>query len=152
MTTALWVLLISAAPFVELRGAIPVGIARGMEAWKVFWLAVVGNTLPILPLLWILKWGSVRLLEVKGIGKILRWWFERVEKKTDIVRTYGFWGLVLFVGIPFPGTGIWSGSVAATLLEFKIPRAFTAIFTGMLIAAVLVTLASKGVVGLWFAV
>ncbi|UCG35220.1 MAG: small multi-drug export protein [Candidatus Omnitrophota bacterium] len=146
----LWIVLISASPFVELRGAIPLGIANGMGAAKVFFLAIIGNTIPIIPLLVFLKWSVNKLEKMKGIGKVLRWWFERVEKKSKMVQTYGFWGLVLFVSIPLPGSGVWSGSVAATLLEFKFGRAFLAIFLGMLIAAVLVTFASLGVIKLWF--
>ena len=146
----LWVILISASPFVELRGAIPLGIAKGIGALNVFFLAVLGNTIPIIPLLVFLKWSVNKLEKMKGIGKILDWWFEKVEKKSQVVKTYGFWGLVLFVAIPLPGSGVWSGSVAATLLEFRFGRAFLAIFLGMLIAAVLVTLASMGVIKLWF--
>ncbi|MCP4653176.1 MAG: small multi-drug export protein [Candidatus Omnitrophica bacterium] len=139
------ILLIAASPLVELRGAIPIGIAKGFNVWQVFGLALLGNTLPILPLLFFLKWAQKKLEAVKGIGKILRWWFDRVERKSKVVEKYGFWGLVLFVSIPLPGTGVWSGSVAATLLEFKTAKAFFAIFIGMAIAACLVTLASLGV-------
>ena len=150
ITNELWIILISASPFVELRGAIPFGIANGMGAAKVFFLAILGNTIPIVPLLVLLKWSVNKLEKMKGVGKILHWWFQKVEKRSKIVETYGFWGLVLFVAIPLPGSGVWSGSVAATLLEFKFARAFLAIFLGMLIAATLVTFASLGIIKLWF--
>ncbi len=150
ITNELWIILISASPFVELRGAIPFGIANEMAALKVFFLAILGNTIPIVPLLLFLKWSVNKLEHIKGVGKILEWWFQKVEKRSKIVETYGFWGLVLFVAIPLPGSGVWSGSVAATLLEFKFARAFLAIFLGMIIAATLVTFASLGVIKLWF--
>ena len=143
-------MLIAAAPFVELRLAIPFGIAKDINPWQVFFLALIGNTIPILPLLIFLEWGMHRLINVKGIGKMLKWWFTKVEKKSKIVQSYGFWGLVFFVAIPLPGSGIWSGSVAATLLEFKKKRAFIAILLGMIIAGILVTLGSIGALKLWF--
>ncbi|UCC94635.1 MAG: small multi-drug export protein, partial [Candidatus Omnitrophota bacterium] len=139
MKNELLVFLISASPFVELRGAIPFGIATGVGVWKVFIIAILGNFIPIIPLLVFFKWAVTRLENMKGIGKLLKWWFKKVERKSKIVQLYGFWGLVLFVSIPFPGTGVWSGSIAATLLEFKLSRAFLAIFMGMVIAAILVT-------------
>ena len=139
--------LVAALPVFELRGSIPLGLKLlGLEAWpKVLLLSIFANALPILPLLLFLRWVESRLEKIKGIGKILRWWFARVEKKSKIVETYGFWGLMLFVAIPIPGSGVWSGAVAATLLEFKRPKAFSAIFLGMLIAAGLVTLGSIGI-------
>jgi len=144
-----FVFLISLSPVVELRGAIPVGIAKGMGVWRVFFLALTGNSLPIIPLLVFLRWAVKKLENLKWIGRILHWWFTKVEKKSKVVHKYGFWGLVLFVAIPFPGTGVWSGTVAATLLEFKFSRAFLAIFLGMVIAGILVTLGT-GVIKIWF--
>jgi uncharacterized membrane protein len=136
------VFLISAAPVGELRLAIPFGIAKGMGAGKVFLLALAGNTLPILPLLVFFRWVIGRLEHMRGAGYALRWWFRKVEKRSRIVQTFGFWGLVIFVGIPLPGSGIWSGAVAATLLEFKLKKGFWAVFTGMCIAGVLVSIIS----------
>ncbi|MFH1900643.1 MAG: small multi-drug export protein [Candidatus Omnitrophota bacterium] len=146
----LLILLVSSLPIVELRGAIPLGIIRGMSVGKVFFLSVLGNVLVIIPLLLFFKWTVIRLEKIRSIGKILEWWFMRVRKKSKIVQAYGFWGLILFVAIPLPGTGAWTGAAAATLFNFKLPKAFLAIFLGVLIAGVLVTLGSLGIVKLWF--
>ena len=146
LKNSLIVLAIAAAPFVELRLAVPYGVAQGLSPLSVFILSVIGNTLPILPLLIFLQWAVIRLERLKVIGRILDWWFTRVKRKSDLVEKYGFWGLVLFVAIPLPGTGVWSGAVAATLFNFKKRRAAVALFIGMAIAAVIVTLASVKII------
>lgn len=144
------VFLVAMSPVFELRGAIPLGLARGLSVAEVFILSWIGNILVIVPLLIFFRWAEQRLEHLKGIGKLLRWWFSRVDRKSQLVQTYGLLGLVLFVAIPLPGTGAWTGSVAATLFKFKISKAFIAIMIGVTIAAILVTLASMGAFKLWF--
>ena len=150
MSNALLVFLVSMSPVVELRGAIPLGIAKGMNLGQLLFFCLLGNLIPIIPLLVLFKWGVGRLEKVRIVGDLLHWWFGRVKKKSKVVETYGFWGLVLFVSIPFPGTGAWTGSVAATLFNFRLPKAFLAISLGVFIAGIFVTLASLGVVKAWF--
>ncbi|UCD15503.1 MAG: small multi-drug export protein [Candidatus Omnitrophota bacterium] len=145
----LLIFLVSASPVVELRGAIPIGIAKGLSLGKVFVFALAGNLLPIPLLLLFFRWVVTRLEHLRPIEKIFKWWFRRVEKKSKIVETYGFWGLVFFVSIPFPGTGAWTGSVAATLFNFRMKKAIVAISLGVLLAAIFVTLGSMGLVKLW---
>lgn len=147
---SIFIFLVSMTPVFELRGAIPLGLAKGLSPWAVFTISWIGNILVIVPLLLFFRWAEDKLEHLKGIGKILHWWFQKVDKKSQVVQTYGFLGLILFVAIPLPGTGAWTGSAAATLLKFKIARAFVAILIGVTIAAILVTLVSMGAIKLWF--
>ena len=144
-------ILLGASPIFELRLAIPVGILHfGMTWQKSYMLSVIGNILPILPLLLFLKYFFHKLEKVKYIGKLFTWWFTRAERKSDVVRKWGFWGMVLFVGIPLPVTGAWTGCMIATLLEMKTKRAFFAIAIGVSIAGLIITSLSTGLGRLWF--
>jgi uncharacterized membrane protein len=134
-------ILIAALPIFELRLSIPLGIMKfNLPPLETFFLSLVGNILPVIPFLIFLKWAINRLERIKGIGRILLWWFDRAQKQSKIVETYGFWGLVIFVAIPLPGTGAWTGCVVATLFNFKLPKAFLAVSLGVLGAGIIVLL------------
>lgn len=144
-----WAVLgVGALPVFELRGAIPLGISLGLPAVRVYFLALAGNLLPVVPLLFIFKYFFHRLENIKFLGGFLRWWFRRVERKSSLVERWGFWGLIVFVAVPLPVTGAWTGAVAASLLEMKIRKAFPAILIGVAIAGVVVSLVAGGVVKL----
>lgn len=134
------VLIIAALPLIELRGAIPIGIALGLPALEVFLLAMVGNLVPVPFILLLLRpvrrWANSWPL----IGPILRWAEERAWKRREQVEKYGFWGLVAFVSIPLPGTGAWTGSVIAVLLEMRFWPALLANLLGITLAGVLIAL------------
>ncbi|MBR3961032.1 MAG: small multi-drug export protein [Clostridia bacterium] len=127
--------LVSMLPIVELRGGIPVAAVMGIDFLPALGLCVVGNLLPIPFILWLIipifKWMKgtrafsplVNKLESKTLSKK-----ERLEKGE-------FWGLMLFVGIPLPGTGAWTGALLAALLGIKFKKAIVAIICGVLIAA-----------------
>ncbi len=136
---------VAALPIFELRGAIPLGCQLlGMsDIGKVYFLALLGNLIPVLPLLLFFKYFFHHLKNIKFIGKLFKWWFQRVERKSKLVERWGFWGLVLFVAIPLPITGAWTGTAAATLFEIKVKRAFLAILLGVAIAGVIVSLLVK---------
>ncbi|MDP2922936.1 MAG: small multi-drug export protein [Candidatus Omnitrophota bacterium] len=143
-------ILVAALPIFELRLSIPLALMKfHMSLQEAFFLSLVGNILPIVPFLLFLRWSVNRLEHMKGIGKFLRWWFERAQKKSDVVQSYGFWGLVIFVAIPLPGTGAWTGCVVATLFNFKLPKAFLAISLGVLGAAIIVLLTCIGIGNIW---
>ena len=144
------VIVISALPIFELRGAIPVGASLGMSLSKVYFLALLGNLIPVFPLLIFFKYFFHKLEKIKVLGKFFKWWFRRVEKKTEIVERWGFWGLILFVAIPLPVTGAWTGTVAATLCELRVRKAFLAILIGVAIAGIIVSLIVAGVGKLCF--
>jgi len=140
----------AALPILELRGAIPLGFSLGIPLARLYPLALLGNLIPVLPLLLFFKYFFHHLENIKFIGRFFKWWFRRVEKRSKLIERWGFWGLVLFVAIPLPVTGAWTGTAAATLFEIKVKRAFLAISLGVAIAGAIVSLVVTGVVQLWF--
>lgn len=139
--------LVSMVPLIELRGSIILGAAMGMHPLPVFLISLVGNLLPIpLVILFgekILNW----LKTLKPFSKLAHWYEAKLLKKSQKVNRGYLIGLCLFVGIPLPGTGAWSGSVIAALLNMKMRQALPAIALGVLLAGILVTLGAYGVVG-----
>lgn len=133
-------LLISIVPVIELRGAIPYAIAQGISPWLAFLLSVVGNMLPVPFILLfvrkVLEWMKQR----PRLGRIALWIERRADSKSGKVRASQLVGLCMFVAIPLPGTGAWTGALIAALLNMRIRRAFPTIFLGVVIAGVIVTL------------
>jgi len=134
------VLIISMLPIIELRGAIPVGIFMFGFSWqKAALLSVIGNMIPI-PFILLFMEGIVKLLRRSRAGRSFTdWLFRRTRKKSDLIEKYETAGLVLFVGIPLPGTGGWTGAFAAYLFGLKFWKSLLYIFVGVLLAAVAVT-------------
>lgn len=130
--------LISAMPAVELRGGVPVGIWMGMPALKVLALCVLGNMLPIPPLLYALRFGPVQ--------KLLKPILDRAQKKADAFADPKSRALLLaaFVGIPLPGTGAWTGAMGAFLLGMPFATAMLAIFGGVVASGVIMSAISQG--------
>ena len=136
----LWIFLISALPIVELRLAIPLGILYYDQPWAAVLVAsLLGNLLPVPFLLLFLDY-TVRILRKVGpLRRVIDWVFERTRKRGTIVEKYKRVGLVLLVAIPLPGTGAWTGSVAASIFGVEFRRALISITIGVLIAGLLVT-------------
>ena len=145
------VFLIAAAPISELRGAIPVAILDLDISWHIaFLVAFAGNLLPVPFLLLFLGPVSRLLSKVKLFETIINWIFRLSRRRGGIVERYGLIGLVLFVAIPLPVTGAWTGSIVAFLLGLSFRRAFPCIVLGVFIAGVVVT--TLTVIGWWGAV
>ena len=141
------VIIVSAMPISELRGAIPVGIMLGLAPIKVFVLAILGNLIPVLPLLYLLEPVSEKLRKFSFFKKFFDWLFKRTRKKSKIIEKYELIGLIILVAIPLPMTGAWTGCVAASLLKLDKKLSFFAVSAGVAIAAVIVsflTLSAKG--------
>ncbi len=147
----LYTFLISMVPFIELRGAIPVAAATGLSLWIAFPVAVFGNLLPvpfiILFIRRIFDW--LRKLSPK-LNRLVDRLEEKGRSKKDIVNKGVFWGLFLFVAIPLPGTGAWSGALVAAMLDMRLKRAFPAIGLGVITAGVIMATLSYLVPGLFF--
>mmetsp|Transcript_10691 Transcript_10691/g.22576 ORF Transcript_10691/g.22576 Transcript_10691/m.22576 type:complete len:605 (+) Transcript_10691:44-1858(+) len=129
-----WAVLstISAMPVVELRGAIPVGVWMGLPITQVLPICILGNMVPIVPLLFLLKNPTLKKL----MGPILK----RAEKKSSALGGDKQWvSLAAFVGIPLPGTGAWTGAMGAFLLGMPTPLALSAIFAGVVSAGCIMT-------------
>jgi len=134
------VLIISALPIFELRGAIPVAINLFHFPWYyALLLAIIGNLLPVPVILLFLDAISRWLSRVGFFNRFLQWLFEHTKKRGRIVERYERIGLALFVAIPLPFTGAWTGSLLAVLFGLKFKPAMLSIFVGILIAAIIVT-------------
>lgn len=138
------VFVISLFPILELRGGILAGYFLGLPIWTTTILAVVGNLLPIPFLLMfieaIFNWCLKHNLLVKFIGALRR----RAQSKSESVKKYEFWGLCIFVAIPLPGTGAWTGVLIAEALGMDRKRAMLSITLGVLIAGVVMLMVSYG--------
>lgn len=140
LTKALITFLISMVPIIELRGAIPFGVAAGLNPWLAFALAVVGNMLPIPFILLFIRKIFDWMRRYEKLGRIVTKLERRAANKSGRVQKSEIVGLCLFVAIPLPGTGAWTGALIAALMEMRLKRALPTIFLGVLIAAVVVTL------------
>jgi len=141
----LLVILVSALPISELRGGIPLALYYNFSPLKAFLLAVLGNGIIILPLLMLVGVIFKYLKKIKIFAKFSDWFEKHTLKKKDIVNKYGLLGLMLFVAIPLPYTGAYTACFLSHLLGLKIKNAFLFIFLGVLVAGILVLLASLGV-------
>ena len=143
------IFLISMLPIIELRGAIPIGAAIGLPWYLNMIVSVVGNMLAV-PFILLF---SVKAFEFMKKHNIMIKFIEKIEnrakKRSEGLATGEFIGLMLFVAIPFPGTGAWTGALIAALLQFNRKRSFFYIGLGVVIAAVIMTLASYGVISLF---
>ena len=146
--------ILAALPISELRGAIPVALSMNEPIFKTYCLAVFGNLLPVLPLLLFLQPVSRYLRRFKLWNKFFTWLFERTKRRAKVVERYEALGLILFVAIPLPITGAWTGCVAASLVRIRMRHAVLSISIGVLIAGIVVTavtLAGKGILYRLFA-
>ena len=133
-------------PVLEIRGAIPVGVAAGLDPWFAFAVGVVGNMLPI-PILILVTRRVINWLKKHGVLVRFTGWLERKgAEKARTVQQYSFWGLFILVAIPLPGTGAWTGALVASLLDMRLKRALPAITMGVIAAGIIVLLLTYGVI------
>ncbi len=138
------VFLIAMIPIFELRGAIPIGMLKyELPLWKVIPIALAGNMFPIFFILLFFDFVTKICFKVPFLKKILEAIFARTRRKTEVIQKYEEIGLMLFVAIPLPITGAWTGSLAAYLFGLKFWKSILFIFLGVCIAAVVVTLLSS---------
>ena len=139
-------LLTAMLPVLEIRGAIPVGVAAGLDPWLAFAVGVVGNMLPI-PILILVTRRVINWLKKHGVLVRFTGWLERKgAEKARTVQQYSFWGLFILVAIPLPGTGAWTGALVASLLDMRLKRALPAITMGVIAAGIIVLLLTYGVI------
>lgn len=138
------VFVISLMPILELRGGLLAASLLGLDPVTSYIISVIGNILPVPFILWfmgsILKW----MRTSKHFKKIATWLDKKVDSKKEQIEKYGFWGLVIFVGIPLPGTGAWTGCLIASVLEMDRKKAFAATCLGVLMASIIMMLLSFG--------
>ncbi len=137
------VFLVSMLPIVELRGAIPLGFLMNLDPWLLYGICVLGNVLPV-PFIILLARPIVNFfLKTKLLRPIGAWLEAKVQKNAHKVVKYEVWGLFLFVAIPLPGTGAWTGSLLAALLDLRLKNAFPAILLGVLTAGLIMIFGSS---------
>lgn len=142
------VFIVSMLPIIELRGAIPFGITLGIDWWLVYILSVVGNVLPV-PFIILFFRPIIDYLEkTRLFGKLAQKLKKRTTSKIDGVNKYKMFGLFLFVAIPLPGTGAWTGAAIAAIMKMRIKHSLPTILLGVMAAGVIMTAVSCGVGGI----
>ena len=151
----LWVFVISMVPLIELRGAIPVSQGLGLPILQSYIIAVIGNMIPV-PFIYlfarkVLEWGADKPV----IGKFFSWCLEKGEKGGKKLQEKAgrglFVALLLFVGIPLPGTGAWTGTLAASILDMDFKQSVVAVMLGVVLAGIIMGVVSAGLFGAIFA-
>ena len=142
--------IISMVPVIELRGAIPLGVLNGLDVGTAMIVSIIGNLVPvpfiIIFIRKIFKWMQGHS---ETLAKIVHKMEEKADKKKDQVLKYEFWGLLILVAIPLPGTGAWTGALVAAMLDMRLTRAFPAILIGVIVAGIIVTVATYGVASIF---
>ncbi len=142
------VFFVSMLPIVELRGAIPIAESLGLNIFLYYPIAILGNMLPVPVIYWfarkVLEWGK----DKKVIGKFFTWCLNKGEKGGEKLKASAgnngiFWALLIFVGIPLPGTGAWTGTLAASFLKLDFKTSITAVSLGVILAGIIMSLGSK---------
>lgn len=145
MKDILLTFLVAMVPVVELRGAIPFGVVRGLNIWTAIIASVLGNLVPvpfiILFIRRIFAWMRAHMPKLDGLVTRME---KKAEKNRAAVEKYAFWGLAILVAIPLPGTGAWTGALVAAMTEMRLKRAFPAIVIGVVIAGVIVSIVTYG--------
>ena len=147
------IFIISMIPILELRGGLLAASPAllNVPILRAIPICVIGNLLPI-PFILLLIERVLNVMEgIPGLGKVAVWIRQKADKNKGQIEKFGFWGLVLFVGIPLPGTGAWTGSLVAALLHLKFGKAIGAILCGIVMATVIMSLLSYGLLGALFA-
>ncbi|MGN1371704.1 MAG: COG2426 family protein [Candidatus Coprovivens sp.] len=149
ITKFLIVFFVSMVPLIELRGAIPIAIGLGLPKLLSFVIAIVGNMLPV-PVIYlfsrkVLEWGK----DKPYIGKFFTWCLLKGERGGNKLQAKAgkglYWALFLFVGIPVPGTGAWTGTLAASILDLDFKKTILAVIGGVLLAGLIMLIGSIGV-------
>ena len=145
MKDILLTFLVAMVPVVELRGAIPFGVVRGLNLWTAIIASMLGNLIPVPVIILLIRkifaWMRAHMPKLDGL--VLRM-EKKAEKNRAAVEKYAFWGLVILVAIPLPGTGAWTGALVAAMMEIRLKRAFPAIAIGVAIAGVIVSVITYG--------
>ena len=140
------VFIISLMPILELRGGLLAASFMELDPVRSYIISIIGNIIPVPFILWlinsVLNW--MRNSKSKKISNVALWLDKKVMKHKKQIEEYGFWGLVLFVGIPLPGTGAWTGCLIAAVLEMDRKKAFLATMIGIFMASIIMMFISFG--------
>jgi len=146
---ALITIFTAMVPVIELRGAIPAGVAAGLEPWEAFVLACIGNMIPVpFIILFARRMLIVLRRKYKKLNNLILKIQNRAKDKAQLVRDYEMLGLIFLVAIPLPGTGAWTGALVAAIMKLDLKYAVASIGTGVLIAGCIVMGLTYGVASL----
>lgn len=144
-------LIISMVPVIELRGALPIAVANGLQYPIAIIVSIIGNLIPVpFIIIFIRKIFEWMRRISKKLDLLVSKLEARAESKSDVVQKYAFWGLFILVAIPLPGTGAWTGALVAAMLNMRLKKAFPAIVLGVVGAAAIVTFVTYGADLLFF--
>lgn len=144
-----WVFFVSMLPIVELRGGVPIGVGMGLPLLPTLIVAIVGNIIPVPFIIffaqkmlnWLATWPKIGPLFQKIIDRATE------KSKGEKFQKYELWALFTFVAIPLPGTGAWTGSLIAAILQMDWKKALPVVFAGVVAAGIIMSLASAGLFG-----
>ena len=141
------IFIISLLPILELRGGLLAATLLDVEFIRAAIICILGNVLPIPIVLLFLKYVLDVLSKWDVTKKLVNWLEKKVDDKREQIDKYGYLGLILFVGIPLPGTGAWTGALIAVMLGLDRKKSFVCIIIGVLMAAVIMSVLSYGILG-----
>ena len=142
MSKEVIVFIISMIPILELRGGLVVAALFKINIWKAIVLCIVGNIIPVPFILKLITPIFTWMKKTKLFSPMVHKLEEKSMGKSEKIQKYEFWGLMLFVGIPLPGTGAWTGSLIAALLDMKFSKAIIAVICGIVMATVIMCIIS----------
>lgn len=143
----LWVFFVSMLPLIELRGAVPIGVGMGLPFIPVYLVAAFGNMLPVPVILLLVKPVLQFMAKFKVFTKLVNFVMEKGHNAGAKFGNAKYWALYTFVAIPLPGTGAWTGSLAAVLLDLDKGKSLLAVFAGVLTAGIIMGVVSYGLLG-----
>ena len=149
LATVIQCAVLAMMPVLELRGALPWAIARGLNPWFAFVMCVLFNMVPVPFILLFLNKILAWMETTKSFAGIAKWLKERAHKKSDTYYKYEMLGLFILVAIPLPGTGAWTGALVASVMGLRIKRALPPIFLGVATAGIIMLTVSLGVVSVF---
>ncbi len=140
------VFIISLMPLLELRGGLIAASLLNINPWTSYIICIIGNVIPVPFILLfinkILEWMSNS--RIKWMNKTANWLYKKAKKNKEKIDKYGYLGLVLFVGVPLPGTGAWTGCLAASVFNMNRKKSFFCIMAGIIIASIIMMIISFG--------
>ncbi len=141
------VFIISMIPILELRGGLLAASMLGLPMWQSYIICLIGNIIPIPFILWLINPLFRYMRSWPIIGKFVTWCEKKADSKKEKIEKLKYWGLFLFVGIPLPGTGAWTGCLIAALLNLDKKKSLLAAVLGVLLAGIIMLILSYGILG-----
>jgi len=141
------IFLLSLVPILELRGGLIAASLLDLPMWQSFLVCFIGNIIPIPFILWLINPIFRRMRNWRHLGKVVLWCEKKAHSKKDQIENLKYLGLMLFVGVPLPGTGAWTGCLIAALLDMDKKKSLLAAICGVILAGIIMLIVSYGVLG-----